>query len=519
MRVVCYTHEEKEIQTGTRQHQAKACVQASSCARRRVVYLKARFDTLAVLYKFSRYNGRQLQELAGFSATIVDGHSTALARVVNSVKEIEGINIQHKPAVVYRAIGQSKARLTVSPEVEYEHLPSFMTAFASVNPGSRVCLQLDSKERFYRLFLSIGCVVAIQDAMLPVWEVDGTHMKHPEYNGVRMETRYPLPLTKELGKKTVRESVSTYLHGIHPTSWTVIGNMPLSSEEQKWLTASWEGIEAYGDALPLFGLTPHAMNLMKLEQRTVGKPTVMPAAIPTFLVFDAFDACGMAGNTKLYEINMVTGQCSRCVAFEQLRIPCRHIQAVIYRLATENKAAPLLYKPLQYFHGAYSVAVLHAAMSTVSIRMPIDCSLEVCQTIKPPPYYRQVGTSLKRKQQKADRAQGCKRKRNKGESTAKSSVTRVRITYRDEAKVEEDDEESEVAAFFETQLSAPTVKERRLYRCGQCGDTGHNAKTCTNANQELEEAGVPIQPGKYLVGDCPFSICGIRSGYEKAFGS
>ncbi|KAG1704635.1 hypothetical protein DVH05_005564 [Phytophthora capsici] len=297
----------------------------------------------------------------------------------------------------------------------------------------------------------------------------------------RMETRYPLPLTKELGKKTVRESVSTYLHGIHPTSWTVIGNMPLSSEEQKWLTASWEGIEAYGDALPLFGvrttsgveganngllwsavrsqrvysslrafclraidtctkrlalaakwkgdgyeLTPHAMNLMKLEQRTVGKPTVMPAAIPTFLVFDAFDACGMAGNTKLYEINMVTGQCSRCVAFEQLRIPCRHIQAVIYRLATENKAAPLLYKPLQYFHGAYSVAVLHAAMSTVSIRMPIDCSLEVCQTIKPPPYYRQVGTSLKRKQQKADRAQGCKRKRNKGESTAKSSVTRKR---------------------------------------------------------------------------------------------
>ncbi|ETP16511.1 hypothetical protein F441_08897 [Phytophthora nicotianae CJ01A1] len=242
----------------------------------------------------------------------------------------------------------------------------------------------------------------------------------------------------------------------------------------------------------------------------------------------------MVGNVKLYEVNMSSGQCSRCVAFEQLRIPCRHIQAVIYRLASDNKGMQLLYRPLQYFHGAYAVDVLHTAMSTVSIRIPTEASVETCETIRPPPQYRQAGTSLKRKTQKADHARGSKRTRNKVEGRIKISGPRKRNssaaqsdldvnaegasehTDTVEAEVGDGDGGSDIAAFFDTQLSAPTVKERRQYRCGQCSNAGHNTKTCTNANQEHEEAGIPIVPGKYLVGDCPFSICGIQSGYEKA---
>ncbi|ETL83704.1 hypothetical protein L917_16388 [Phytophthora nicotianae] len=107
-------------------------------------------------------NARQLKELTGFTAAILEDHSPGLTRVVNSVDKADDINMKSKHAVVYRAIQEVKASLTVSPEVEYSLLPGFMEAFAEANPGSRVCLELDSR----------NSLVRIQDAILPVWEVD-----------------------------------------------------------------------------------------------------------------------------------------------------------------------------------------------------------------------------------------------------------------------------------------------------------------------------------------------------------
>ncbi|KAF4130486.1 hypothetical protein GN958_ATG20380 [Phytophthora infestans] len=66
-----------------------------------------------------------------------------------------------------------------------------------------------------------------------------------------METRFPQAITKVLGNNTVHASVSAYLLGINPTSWTVISNMKPSRDEQKWLKTSWKGVEAYVDAMPL----------------------------------------------------------------------------------------------------------------------------------------------------------------------------------------------------------------------------------------------------------------------------
>ncbi|EGZ30173.1 hypothetical protein PHYSODRAFT_448534, partial [Phytophthora sojae] len=94
----------------------------------------------------ARITSEFLEEQPGFRAAIVKGHSTSLPRVVNNM--------------------------------------SFLQEFAKANAGSHVCCQLDDKGRFFRAFLSIGSVVSIQDALLPVWECDGTHMKGPMYNGI-----------------------------------------------------------------------------------------------------------------------------------------------------------------------------------------------------------------------------------------------------------------------------------------------------------------------------------------------
>lgn len=46
-----------------------------------------------------------------------------------------------------------------------------------------MCCQIDNKGRFLG-FVAIRAIVSRQENLQPVYEIDGTHMKHPRYNGV-----------------------------------------------------------------------------------------------------------------------------------------------------------------------------------------------------------------------------------------------------------------------------------------------------------------------------------------------
>ncbi|KAF1787040.1 hypothetical protein GQ600_22381 [Phytophthora cactorum] len=99
-----------------------------------------------------------LMELPGFKGSIVPGLSSAKARVVNALQKNDKVNVEHRPALVHRAIAKAKASMLK-------------------NPGSRVSCQLDCLGRFYCAFLYIGSLVAAQDNWVPLLECDGTHMK------------------------------------------------------------------------------------------------------------------------------------------------------------------------------------------------------------------------------------------------------------------------------------------------------------------------------------------------------
>ena len=71
------------------------------------------------------------------------------------------------------------------------------------------------------------------------------------------------------------------------------------------------------------------------------------------------------------------------------------------------------------------------------------------------------------------------------------------------------DESTEIAALFDSQVTAATVVARNKYNCRNCGKTGHTKRRCTGATAEVEEEGVGIVPGEYIVGDDPLIICGI----------
>ena len=78
-----------------------------------------------------------------------------------------------------------------------------------------------------------------------------------------------------------------------------------------------------------------------------------------------------------------------------------------------------------------------------------------------------------------------------------------------------DDDSKDIAAFFGDQIKGPQVVKRSEYQCSRCKEEGHNTRSCTAPLGEVEEAGVAIVPGKYVVVQCPFSVCGKHAEYER----
>jgi hypothetical protein len=129
-------------------------------------------------------SARQLKNTKGFKAALVEGLSCARKRVVESVRSVDGIDVADMQATVYKAIAEAKSAQRQKAWTAYKTIASWLRVFAQRNPGSRVCCQVDTHGRFYRCFLSIGEIVENQHLLIPVYEVDGAHMKNPEYNGI-----------------------------------------------------------------------------------------------------------------------------------------------------------------------------------------------------------------------------------------------------------------------------------------------------------------------------------------------
>ncbi|KAG6967234.1 hypothetical protein JG687_00004399 [Phytophthora cactorum] len=104
----------------------------------------------------------QLMEIPGFKSSLVQGLSRACKRVAASVQTIGRVNVDHRQALIYRAISRAKKMAGVNAD-KYDKLPSFLRSFERQNPGSRVCCQLDSKGRFIRAFLCVDYIVAAQE--------------------------------------------------------------------------------------------------------------------------------------------------------------------------------------------------------------------------------------------------------------------------------------------------------------------------------------------------------------------
>ncbi|KUF89179.1 Lysosomal beta glucosidase [Phytophthora nicotianae] len=381
--------------------------------------------------------------------------------------------------------------------------------------------------------------------------------------GVSLHDR-PTFTDRDKQLKTTEEFVWSYLRRINPISWTVLGNSSLDPGEVKWLDDNWKGAESYGDSLPLYGVrstsgaegdnngllwtgarnnllfralrayclralttrnallkeanawmaqeldvTPHAKKLFDDEKRHVAKLTVVQSNLSCFYVFDPFERSNVASSTTMFETNMANGKCRPCRVEEQLNIPCRHIQAVLYELERQNPGRIPVYNTLQYFHSAYLVRTVHDTFAGIDINLPVDSISTDNFTVLPAPLYRQAGGS--KKTRVADTQRGEKRMRSRGEEPkcSRSQRNGLILARTDSIAVDAYDDSVAIDAFFQSRVRAAVQSQRAEYNCSMCGSAGHNASTCTFTGQDIEEAGTGIRPGVYILGESPLQHCGI----------
>ncbi|EGZ30174.1 hypothetical protein PHYSODRAFT_434398, partial [Phytophthora sojae] len=63
------------------------------------------------------------------------------------------------------------------------------------------------------------------------------------------------------------------------------------------------------------------------------------------------------------------GSCTRCTVAEQMKLPCRHIQAVTYWRSQQIDSSLPRYDVKVFFHDAYSIPKMHAAFQSICIRL------------------------------------------------------------------------------------------------------------------------------------------------------
>ncbi|EEY65458.1 uncharacterized protein PITG_21709 [Phytophthora infestans T30-4] len=205
----------------------------------------------------------------------------------------------------------------------------------------------------------------------------------------------------------------------------------------------------------------------------------------------------------MFETNMISGKCRPCRVSEQLEIPCRHIQAILFDLERRN---PGKIPVLQYFHPAYLVRNMRVAMCAVKINLPVNEMTTASSCVLPAPRYRQAGGT--RRARVGDNQRGEKRILSRGEE-AKLPSTKQQWT---DAIVEEGYDEHDATPTI-YKFSHPTSRLRAhqtgAYYCTKCNKPGHNARTCRFTSQEVKEAGVLIVPGVYVLGESPLKACGL----------
>lgn len=128
-------------------------------------------------------------------------------------------------------------------------------------------------------------------------------------------------------------------------------------------------------------VTPHAKDVWKKKQEAAGEYEVVRSSAVVWFV------CRQ-GFSRYRRVQSDTLECT-CATFNQMRIPCRHLIAVLHVIGSTQSI-------LSAFHSAYLTENFSLSYRGKSVELVVDSNLDPL-SIEPPPFYKQVGRHKKRR--------------------------------------------------------------------------------------------------------------------------
>ncbi|KUF84531.1 Alpha-glucosidase [Phytophthora nicotianae] len=172
-------------------------------------------------------------------------------------------------------------------------------------------------------------------------------------------------------------------------------------------------------------LTPYAKDLWEKERARVGEYSVRRSSDTVYFTVHA-------GTSRSRRVDISMPSCS-CPTSDQLKIACRHINAVLEHVKLPEKN-------LDAFHKSYLVTTNVHAFVGKGIELPIRDTDHVDPNVKPSPFYKQAGRRVTR------------RMGSSGESAGNT------------------------------------------YKCKTCSEKGHNRRTCKRHGNDADEANADLIP-------------------------
>lgn len=94
------------------------------------------------------------------------------------------VGVAASPHVMYRARDVLMTEMFSEDPTTIQKLPSLLSEFSTMNPGTRMAMERDEKGRFWRAILVLSpSWFAVGQG---VYGIDAAHMKHRKYNGVQI---------------------------------------------------------------------------------------------------------------------------------------------------------------------------------------------------------------------------------------------------------------------------------------------------------------------------------------------
>ncbi len=145
-----------------------------------VKYEPSHLDSCMPSFKIK---GNILANKKGFKAAVLSHPDASLKSIMKNSKIIDECNIHLKTSQLYRVKNKVIENQEQDYNESYEYITSYIQLLAKENKDALVSLQVDSQNRFYRVFVTFRFLAEICNAVR-ILSFDATHMQHSKYNGV-----------------------------------------------------------------------------------------------------------------------------------------------------------------------------------------------------------------------------------------------------------------------------------------------------------------------------------------------